>query len=107
MSILPVYSLAIDAAIISGLAGCANLMLEGLAFWGLTGATEFSKGHLAFSLVFDVLLLFLYVGEPVERGVMCPRVKVLNLGSLYLKVRAFGWTVFVHELMLLLLRKYI
>jgi len=54
-------------------------------------------------LVFDFFLLFLYVGEPVERGIMLPRVKVLHLGSLDVKIGAFVRTVFVHELVFLLL----
>ena len=78
-------------------------MLETFTFWCLACATEFTKCSLAFFLVFDFFLLFLYVGEPVERGIMLPRVKVLHLGSLDVKIGAFVRTVFVHELVFLLL----
>ena len=77
-------------------------MLECLAFWTLACATEFTKRLLAVSCVFDVCILFLNVVEPLERGIMLPRVKVLDFGSLNLLIRAFSWTIFVHELVFLL-----
>ena len=102
--LLPIVLLAIGGAIECLFAGTADLVFSKIALWGLAEVALLDKIRVLLALLGSSLLFLdlLDVLEPLDRGIVLPRIKVLDLRAFLGLVRELLGRELVHEVVFLL-----